>query len=677
MLLKKRRVTAPVGPVTPPAPQPVFLVEDDLEDDSGPFSPFKFPVSGTPESGYLPPNLSYQSLVQAALRPAGSPPKASMPAESQQQTEKRTENAEPSVKAAEPPAEAAEPKVPSSSTKNKRYTEGEARKQSAPVRPAQAKAAPPAKSPAQTASPPATPPAVLPAALPAVTPAAPPAALSAQPAAQSAQPASQPPVQHSEPVQPEPAQAVSLSAPMKFGKGTGKMSELSELPKGCQTRRPKLLCLVDPSLETDVRVADGPTWRGKARARLMSLEVQDFKSFKRRQFQFQGRSLFCFVGCNSSGKSAVLDALRFVLARRCDRSLRSYIRRGKPMATAARVTAQFRYERAEEGTSQGTMLLIREVRVHPDRSLKDAYILQHWVQEEEAELKEVSEEGYLAWLQQALMWGQGDLLLPQFGLMDSRSATGLLAMLPAEIEKVGAEGNTSGSLLKRRCTTKGAARTGPVNARLSREAAEAWLTRRIDEVYRELTREPLDDTLEEWGEGGEAKLRRLPDGSFDLLTSARRGGASSGYGTPLNSLSDGARDICALSMLFVLPGFISGMQEALAPFVVLDEPDSRLDKRHASALRRFLQRPEGPKQCLWLSLNNHQALPGDIKLDDEEADLGESVLEDLENQARAAPKRGPGGRKDVIKARFLSQMSARLREETEAELDEEDPPETL
>ena len=44
------------------------------------------------------------------------------------------------------------------------------------------------------------------------------------------------------------------------------------------------------------------------------------------------------------------------------------------------------------------MLLIREVRVHPDRSLKDAYILQHWVQEEEAELKEVSEEGYLAWL---------------------------------------------------------------------------------------------------------------------------------------------------------------------------------------------------------------------------------------------------------------------------------------
>ena len=36
-------------------------------------------------------------------------------------------------------------------------------------------------------------------------------------------------------------------------------------------------------------------------------------------------------------------------------------------------------------------------------------------------------------------WADGDLLLPQFALMDSRSATGILAMLPAEIEKVGSE----------------------------------------------------------------------------------------------------------------------------------------------------------------------------------------------------------------------------------------------
>lgn len=36
-------------------------------------------------------------------------------------------------------------------------------------------------------------------------------------------------------------------------------------------------------------------------------------------------------------------------------------------------------------------------------------------------------------------WMGGDLLLPQFGLIDGRSASGLLAMLPEEIEKVGSE----------------------------------------------------------------------------------------------------------------------------------------------------------------------------------------------------------------------------------------------
>ena len=37
------------------------------------------------------------------------------------------------------------------------------------------------------------------------------------------------------------------------------------------------------------------------------------------------------------------------------------------------------------------------------------------------------------------------------------------------------------------------------------------------------------------------------------------------------------RDVCALSMLFILPGFISGMQDAPLPFVVLDEPESCLN----------------------------------------------------------------------------------------------------
>ena len=117
---------------------------------------------------------------------------------------------------------------------------------------------------------------------------------------------------------------------------------------------PRLLCLVD-STSTDLsRVADGPTWRAKARARLLSLDLHDFKSIRRRNFQLEGRSLSCLVGCNSSGKSAILDALRFALCRHCDRNLRDYIRRGKPITSAARVTAQFRYEQeADEGSIQG------------------------------------------------------------------------------------------------------------------------------------------------------------------------------------------------------------------------------------------------------------------------------------------------------------------------------------
>lgn len=116
----------------------------------------------------------------------------------------------------------------------------------------------------------------------------------------------------------------------------------------------RLLCLVDLASTSEVdRAADGPTWRAKARARLLSLDLQDFKSFRRRHFQLE-QSLSCVVGCNSSGKSAVLDALRFVLGRQCDRSLRAYIRRGKPLTPAARVTAQFRFEHeADEGTLQG------------------------------------------------------------------------------------------------------------------------------------------------------------------------------------------------------------------------------------------------------------------------------------------------------------------------------------
>lgn len=144
---------------------------------------------------------------------------------------------------------------------------------------------------------------------------------------------------------------VTPSAPMRFGKGTEKMSECPALQGFLHLSSYfflsfvslRLLCLAELNASG---TEGGPKWRSRVRCPLKTLELQDFKSFKRRHFKLE-KSLSCFIGCNSSGKSAVLDALRFVLAR-CDRNLRSYIRRGKPFSSAARVTAHFGYE-ADEG----------------------------------------------------------------------------------------------------------------------------------------------------------------------------------------------------------------------------------------------------------------------------------------------------------------------------------------
>merc|ERR1712086_1105853 len=73
--------------------------------------------------------------------------------------------------------------------------------------------------------------------------------------------------------------------------------------------------------------------------------------------------------------------------------------------------------------------------------------------------------------------------------------------------------------------------------------------------------------------------------------------------------SDGARDLCALAVMFAMCGLQSGgARDEPSAFALLDEPDSRLDKRHSLALWRFLVGPMGPKQCLMTSLNNHGVL---------------------------------------------------------------------
>merc|ERR1711957_435002 len=97
----------------------------------------------------------------------------------------------------------------------------------------------------------------------------------------------------------------------------------------------------------------------------------------------------------------------------------------------------------------------------------------------------------------------------------------------------------------------------------------------------------------------------MKDGTFTVSVSQGAGKESCTYGVPISSLSTGDCDICALALLLSMPGLQHGLTDALPSFVLLDEVDSRLDKRHARALWRFLSGPQGPRQCLVLSLNNH------------------------------------------------------------------------
>lgn len=449
-----------------------------------------------------------------------------------------------------------------------------------------------------------------------------------------------------------------------------------------------LLALVEP---TTLPVPSGPGVSERCdfgRARLLSLELKDFKCFKRKLLNFDdaAQGLSCLIGANSTGKSGILDALRFVLLRRVGRSPVDFLRRSRPAPIFARVTARFRCAPLEgEDSGAGVVItLAREVRPDVSRGQK-AFSTFCWLSKTSGEqLQLVEEPNYKSCLHRVLRWGDGDLLLPQFSLVEYLSAERLLRQLPGELARL--EGCMPAAPLLKRRSAKTPEKQLPHALAAGASRAEAWLARRVDEIYRELTREPLDEKMEDWGEGGQACLRRLPDGTFDLLTSARRGAAACGYGTPLSGLSDGAKDICALSLLLALPGMLAGLQDLGSPFVVLDEPDSRLDKRHACALHRFLSGPSGPKQCIWMSLGNHSAFPphhcldsqGDCSMDQREEEMthhGDLELPPPYGRGALTPeltepaplKQLAPQKRGALAAQFMRQMSARLREETEAE----------
>jgi len=381
----------------------------------------------------------------------------------------------------------------------------------------------------------------------------------------------------------------------------------------------------------------GPSAVG-TRAKLTAVVMEDFKTFEKKSVSLDvacGRgSDSCGPGCdgnggaiavigpNSAGKTSILEAIKFVLMRDSDDNLENLIRRCKPARQRASVTAHF----------EGGAMLRREVLLcSSSGSCSEAFWLSGttWSQ--------VSREEYVNHLAKDFGWPQdssrdgyvGELLLSQFAMLEGHSAAELLQRIPTELSRLSsAVGGVSqpAALLKRKRTLArqgSGAGSAAAASPASNSAADGWrrlalcesqLVRHVDEIYTELTREPpAEDGDGTWGDGGEASLRRIPNsngngsGEFSLAVSQQRGAAACGYGVQLQALSDGSKDLCAIALMLALAK-MQQQEDAPPAFVILDEPDSRLDKRHARALWRYLRSPWGPRQCIVTSLNNHRGL---------------------------------------------------------------------
>jgi len=347
---------------------------------------------------------------------------------------------------------------------------------------------------------------------------------------------------------------------------------------------------------TDVAVAT-PCQQG-SRARLLSLQMTNFKCFDERTISFEGHECSCILGPNSSGKSSILEAIRFVTLRPV-KNIRGLVRRCRPAILQCYVTAVFETER------MGRVTLRRGVILDSPKEHRVTCA----VADRDSALKELPEAKYASWMDKAICWTEADVISSQFSLLEENSVTELLAKLPKALDELEANAEISPPMLKRRSVSSQSLNSVSSVTGI-RTKAEAWVARRVDELYCELSRQPLDEHYHSWGDGGQACLRRLQDGSFTIFVSERRGVAALGNGSPLECLSDGDRDLCAVALLLTLPGLLSGkaqLQDALPPLVILDEPDSRLDKRGALCLRRLLSGPGRPTQCMIMSLNNHYA----------------------------------------------------------------------
>lgn len=340
---------------------------------------------------------------------------------------------------------------------------------------------------------------------------------------------------------------------------------------------------------------------GGSKAQLLSLQMTDFKCFGEKFIEFKAGDCTCIVGPNSSGKSSIVDAIKFLVLHPDSRQPRSLVRRCRPAVSRCCVSAVFETEQ------EGKVVLRREVYLEGPTEHRLTFAMQV----DDEPLEELTEARYAAGVENLLGQRDGNIFLEQFSLMRENDAKNLLKILPQALEQYNMGSTPRPPMLKRsKSSNLSSTSSGLTNTRTN---VEAWVSRRLDEIYRELSKEPLDENFETWSDGGQACLRRLQDGSFTIFVSRRRGLAALGHGSPLESLSDGDRDLCALALLLTLTRLKNaslngeGLTDAFPDFVILDDPDSRLDKRAACCLLQLLSGPSRPKQCLITSLNNHKA----------------------------------------------------------------------
>lgn len=334
--------------------------------------------------------------------------------------------------------------------------------------------------------------------------------------------------------------------------------------------------------------------------RLRKLELINFGAFRRHVVSFHGHGLECVVGPNASGKSSLAKAVLFLMCQRDDVRANTANRllhyTDTDRVSTGQVTAHFEstcVTRASPDTTTSVNLVLRREICLSDMS-------RYWIGTGVENLREVDDTEYQNFISKDLFWTCTEWLLPQFGLQEGHSALELLQALPRLLSQHTISG-PRGSLLKRRGTIGGVLQSCATPS----VQGEARLSRRVDEIYRELSREPLDDTMQHWGEGGEAALRRNSDGELTVIVAQQRGLIACGRGSAFDKLCDGEHDAVSLALFLAMAEL--RQSNTRLPFVLLDAPDSRFDRRHSFALQRFLTGPECPCQCILLSLNNYHA----------------------------------------------------------------------